>query len=46
VTVVKPGGRFRCAECGTEVVIIRGDGSFPHCCNRAMESLPQGAAMR
>jgi hypothetical protein len=38
MSAVKPGERFRCAECGTEVVVIRPDGSVPHCCSTEMES--------
>jgi hypothetical protein len=43
---LKPGGRFRCAECSTEVIVIRPgpDGSVPHCCSREMESLSSPAA--
>ena len=35
----KPGERFRCAECGTEVVVIKTGGPAPRCCGAEMESL-------
>jgi hypothetical protein len=34
---VKPGGRFRCSQCGTEVVVLKADGVVPNCCGKAME---------
>jgi endogenous inhibitor of DNA gyrase (YacG/DUF329 family) len=36
---VKPGERRQCTECGTAIVVIKPDGSVPHCCGRAMESV-------
>jgi endogenous inhibitor of DNA gyrase (YacG/DUF329 family) len=35
----KPGERLRCAECGTEVVVIKSDGVLPRCCGQPMVSL-------
>jgi Desulfoferrodoxin, N-terminal domain len=34
---VKPGARYRCASCGTEVVVIKADGAVPQCCDAAMQ---------
>jgi desulfoferrodoxin-like iron-binding protein len=34
----KPGQRFRCAECGTEVVVIKPGESVPSCCGQEMEN--------
>jgi hypothetical protein len=38
VADAKPGERFRCDECGTEVVVIRTAGTAPRCCGADMES--------
>jgi DNA-directed RNA polymerase subunit RPC12/RpoP len=36
---IKPGERFRCTDCGTEIVVIKSDGPVPHCCGKEMESV-------
>jgi hypothetical protein len=35
---VKPGSRFKCTQCGTEVVVIKADGAVPGCCGKPMEA--------
>jgi Desulfoferrodoxin, N-terminal domain len=40
----KPGERFRCAQCGTQVVVVRPGDDVPRCCNAEMESLSSPAA--
>lgn len=33
----KPGERYNCASCGTQVVVIKADGPAPRCCGTDME---------
>lgn len=33
---VKTGERLRCADCGTEVIIIKADGVRPACCGKPL----------
>lgn len=33
----KPGERYNCASCGTQVVVIKADGTSPSCCGTPME---------
>jgi hypothetical protein len=35
---MKPGERLRCADCGTQIIVIKPDGSVPQCCGKDMES--------
>ena len=35
---MKPGERLRCADCGTQVVVIKADGPVPQCCGKELES--------
>jgi hypothetical protein len=39
MTATKPGARFRCAQCGTEVVVVKPSGDVPRCCSTEMETL-------
>jgi hypothetical protein len=34
----KPGERYTCASCGTQIVVIKADGTSPQCCGTAMEA--------
>ena len=34
---MKPGERLGCADCGTQIVVIKADGPFPHCCGKELE---------
>lgn len=34
---VKSGERLRCADCGTEIVVIKPGGPVPYCCGQEME---------
>jgi desulfoferrodoxin len=36
----KPGERYTCASCGTQVVVIKADGTSPRCCGADMEPTP------
>ena len=42
MSAVKPGERFGCAECGTEVVVIRPGESVPLCCGKGLENASGG----
>ena len=33
----KAGQRFQCGTCGTQVVIIKTEGTIPRCCGTDME---------
>jgi Desulfoferrodoxin, N-terminal domain len=46
VSVIKPGVRFRCAQCGTETVVVKADGAVPSCCGEEMANLSSQAAVR
>ena len=43
---MKPGARLRCADCGTQIVVIKPDGQVPHCCGKEMESASDTAAAK
>ena len=34
---VKPGARYKCDHCGTEVVVIKPDDVIPSCCGDALQ---------
>ena len=36
---VKSGERLRCADCGTEIVVIKPGGPVPRCCGKELESV-------
>jgi hypothetical protein len=38
MTAMKPGERFRCATCGTEILVLKPGESAPECCGTQMES--------
>jgi len=40
---LKPGKGFRCADCGTEIVVIKAGDAVPHCCGKELESLSAAA---
>jgi hypothetical protein len=46
MTATKPGARFRCAQCGTEVVVVKPSGDGPRCCSAEMENLSSPATAR
>jgi DNA-directed RNA polymerase subunit RPC12/RpoP len=33
-----PGARYKCTQCGTEVVVIKADDAIPRCCGKLMET--------
>ena len=35
----KPGEKFQCGTCGTQVVVIKTEGEAPRCCGADMASL-------
>lgn len=35
----KPGEKFQCGTCGTQVVVIKTEGEVPQCCGAQMESV-------
>jgi Desulfoferrodoxin, N-terminal domain len=44
MTETKPGERFRCADCGTEVMVIKSGGPVPHCCGRPVTAIGKPGA--
>ena len=43
---VKPGQRLGCADCGTQIIVIKPDGSVPRCCGKEMAAAAATAAKR
>jgi hypothetical protein len=38
VPAAKPGQRYTCGSCGTQIVVIRADATSPRCCGADMEA--------